>query len=512
MLRSETSAAPGGSRAAALLLAVCLNAAPAAACLKAGALDAAPDAAARAAVEAIGRACDDGLRLLAEGRPGAALPLLRQAAARPELLARDLALPLAEALFGGGAPVEPTLVAWEQLTQPEVLVAARLAELVERLPHGRAAALLSAQPGRGAATLLAARAAFDAAEPPTLRPRRVSPDRVGVLLPLTGALAPLGRALLRGMRLALDARTTLVVRDTHSDPARTRGLVDTLAADGVIAVLGPVDRDASLAAGAAAVRRELPLVRLGVDPGAAPEGPWAIRAFLSRASEAEALVRHARSAGCKRFVVLMEATPFGRAVGAAFQSAAEASTGTPAVVVTYTPGSERLARELKGVAPARPDALLIAGHGPGALDVLRFLARDDVWTRGLGTLRRGRVQILGPSEWRFHPAWKGAARYVRGAVVASEWVGPDDPAAATLTRLCRAGYGHPPGVFEAVGWDALRLVIAARAPSRAELLRVLRRPAGFPGVLGKVRFDARGEPRRVPRLFRLERGAFVRLP
>jgi ABC-type branched-subunit amino acid transport system substrate-binding protein len=86
-----------------------------------------------------------------------------------------------------------------------------------------------------------------------------------------------------------------------------------------------------------------------------------------------------------------------------------------------------------------------------------------------------------------------AGRYVQGALLAPGYFADEkDPVASAFFAAHRTAYGQEPGVSEAFGYDAvklLRLAVERGARTRADLVRVLGSET-FPGVTGAMRFAA----------------------
>ena len=487
------------------------------ACVKAEVLTDASDED-RVSLEALRNDCNDGMRLLREGRATDALPLLKRAAARSDMLVRDVLLPLAEAMYEAGASVEEALVAWEAVHEPVGLVEARRLELVQRLPVGRAAALLKALPNRSAAFALKQRARRDGAKAELFRVG--SPEiagRLGVLLPLSGKLEAFGKQVLRGLRAGLDDDTTLYVRDVAAKGVSFRSLVDELESLGVTAVLGPLSRNHASKIAPLVHARNIPLIRLTVEDPTIERSRWTFRAFLSRGSQCEAQVARAMSKGASQFAVLHADSPYGKALSSVFTKAVESLGGSAVIVQSYPVGSNNLTESIKKLAKHSFDGLYVASPASQAGTVLRFLAREDIWSR-----RRGRsgttkesiryIHLLAPSEWKNTQTLQDAGRYLYGVVVPTEWPGVDDPGTKRFVGTIRRAFGLVPGLFEAVGYDAIRLVQAARADSRLALSDRLRQIKGFDGVLGTTRFNDEGEPVRKARLYRAGTKGFEPLP
>ncbi|MBF0187427.1 MAG: ABC transporter substrate-binding protein [Magnetococcales bacterium] len=90
--------------------------------------------------------------------------------------------------------------------------------------------------------------------------------RIGLLAPLSGRLAPLGRSVVQAAQKALsdhrDVPLSIVTADTSGDPDMAREAVNRLAAEGVQAFVGPVLHEPAKAAAAAALAHGLPIITL----------------------------------------------------------------------------------------------------------------------------------------------------------------------------------------------------------------------------------------------------------
>lgn len=430
------------------------------------------------------------------------------------MLEVDLRLPIAEALLGSGAPVLEALTAWERVRQPAELVAARRFELVARLQHGQASQLLRRDPSRASSALLKARAASDSAEPQQPVLRAVSADRIGVLLPMSGRLVTVGGRLLNGLRLGLSGSTTLVLRDSSAGAAAMPGLVSQLVAEGVVAIVGPVDRLAARAASEAAAKHQVPLLRLSVADKEHEVSDWAFRAFVSRRSQCRAEIARARKLGARRFAIARPDTPYGAAVAAAFAAEVKAAGGRVSVTAVYPAGSPTLQANARQFRDKRFGALFIADNKIARAGLLlRFLAREDIWSKRPGVKapppesKIRYVHVFGPAEWHSGQVPSEALRYLRGSVVAVEWPGAADPAVHKFVASTKAAFDVAPGVFEAVGYDAIQVLKASRGTTRSKMAEALR-TLTFDGVLGRLKFDPTGEPARRARLYRVGKTSF----
>jgi ABC-type branched-subunit amino acid transport system substrate-binding protein len=297
-----------------------------------------------------------------------------------------------------------------------------------------------------------------------------------------------------------------------------RDQVRELVEDRVMAIVGPVAREASGVAVEAAARYGVPIVRFSVAGKEPRKEPWAFRAFLSRRSQSDALVAYARESGVRRVLVLQADTAYGMAVSEAFVQASRAAGLAIEEVLSIPAEQAEFTRWTGTVQEKRFDAVFVGDRISRAGLVLRFLARRDIRTQ---TQRRRSsqteapneslryVRVLGPSEWLTAGVPSSDSQYLRGAVIAVEWPGLAHAGVRSFVAAARAAFEPAPGVFEAVGYDAIRVLQSASADSRDTLREQLRRTAGFDGVLGRVVFDEAGEPIRESRLFRAGRSSFT---
>ena len=488
-----------------------------AACLKAEPLSV-PEPDAAALFAELDRRCEEGLSLLAAGRPAEALPFLRGAIARPELLAIDLTLPFAEALFGAGAPLAETLEAYERvlpISDVEQLRAARLLELAERLDVGQAEQLLAANPERPAASWLRTRAQRD--KQPAAAPIKTG-LRLGLLVPLTGKLAPVGRRILDGAALALGPGVVLLARDSEA-PSGLQPILEELAREGVLAVLGPVDRSKAAQATALSATLGLPHFRLDVG-GEASGAASAIRLGPSRDSELRAIVDRGRREGMTRFLVVHADTPFGIAFAASARRAVQ-SAGLALVDAIQVAGdASDLTTPSRRVFERRPDVVFIGDAAPRIGPWLRYLAAAGVVSRGLTGRVRAEgevrfVQLAGPSEWFDVPIAAADEKYAQGLWISTEWDAGRSPTSRKFVEDGAQKLGRTPGFLEALAFDGTRLVLVLGSDAAALETHIRRARAGgtLPsGVLGPLGLDTRGEPVRTTRLVRLRGRVFEPVP
>jgi ABC-type branched-subunit amino acid transport system substrate-binding protein len=194
----------------------------------------------------------------------------------------------------------------------------------------------------------------------------ISPERIGVLLPLSSssaALRELARETLDGLRMAirfaggggavrngapganvdswlpaesakgkprgLSPGFELVIRDTANDPERAAETMRQLAAEEhVIAVIGPIARSESTAAASAAEAHGVPLVSLSLTLEIPEDSRFVFRHSKGQEEEVRDIVRYAMDyAGARRFVLLYPETGYGRRITELFWNMVEEKGG-----------------------------------------------------------------------------------------------------------------------------------------------------------------------------------------
>jgi ABC-type branched-subunit amino acid transport system substrate-binding protein len=325
---------------------------------------------------------------------------------------------------------------------------------------------------------------------PPIRPEPLPPTagqvKVGVLLPLSGPNAELGKAMLEAAQLALFAtsgeKLTLVPRDT-AGPGGAAGAARAAITDGAQLLLGPL-----LAAEAAAVRPIAAEARVNVIAFATQTqvagGNVFLMGFLPR-QEVAREVSFARERGLSRFGALAPSTPYGRLMTDALRDTVGAAGGTVTKVEYLNPNGADTDAAVKRLVPSGPeaqvgfDALLLPLGG----DQLKQTARQ-IKAAGAGA---DKVQLLGSGLWDDRSIAGEPALY-GGWFAAS----PPDQRREFESRF-QATYGHKPPRLASLAFDAAALAAVLSKQERDPFSReAILNPSGFTGVDGLFRFTDQG--------------------
>jgi branched-chain amino acid transport system substrate-binding protein len=374
--------------------------------------------------------------------------------------------------------------------------------------------------------------AAPAAQPAPPRPQEGGAPRLGLLLPLSGPNAQLGRELLEGAQLAngeqgspfelvpvdtgFDYGNLPVAEGEDSELVRTaraiRGMIQN---ERVLAAVGPVFSGPAVVAAVGAEAAGLPLVvPLAQQSGLDSLGRYTFQLRSTPEAQGRALGEYAALVlGLRTLVVLAPLTDYGWSFEREFTEAAQARGGRVVYRDWYLPGQQKdFTREFAeirrvglGLRPPVPDSLQaddpdIAGaEEPAVVDAIDGMAVvvesfEDARTIAPQVhFHQVRTQMLGNDIW-YDPEALGqlsaAERQdLQGCVFVS---GRDEgsPAARLFEEAFRRRFGRQP-LYASYGYDAARLVIEGWQAGRRErraLRDWLAGVQGYAGASGRVSF------------------------
>jgi ABC-type branched-subunit amino acid transport system substrate-binding protein len=358
---------------------------------------------------------------------------------------------------------------------------------------------------------------------PAARPAPGGGRPVAILLPLTGAYADRGQAMLKAAQLALDApgAPRLAVFDTEGTPPGAATAARTALAGGAALILGPLTSAETAAVAPLARGAGVPVLAFTNDPAQAQPGVWPLG--ITPVQQVRRLVAAAQAQGKSAFAGLLPESDFGHAMGSALMEAAPGATvryygsGMNAINVAArdvsgyasrrgpidaqiraaraleTPEGRKQAQELakQGVPPPPFDTLLLADSGTPLAEIASLLPYYDVYPGNA-------VKILGPAQWSLPDSGAGA---FPGA-----WYAAPDPAARVgFDQAFTAKYGNSAPPLADLAFDAAAI---ARALDTLQGVTVaaLTQAQGFAGADGLLVLTPDGHVRRGLAVFEVQRG------
>jgi branched-chain amino acid transport system substrate-binding protein len=363
-----------------------------------------------------------------------------------------------------------------------------------------AAVLTACEPQIVPAPLYAPQPAFPPPGPPPPAPP-AGPAKVGLLVPLSGPNAELGKAILDAAELALfdkgGERLTLVPRDTKGDARGAADAARAAIAGGAAVILGPLLANEVEAVKPIAAGAHVNVIAFSTMTGLAG-GNTFLMGFLPK-QEVVREVGFARDRGLTRFSALVPNSPYGHLMVDALRDAAGASGATVTDAEYYDPGEGDAGPAISHLLPgsaapgaadqtAQPqpppaphfDALLLPEGGSRLARLARQLRDAGLDPRA--------IRLLGSGLWDepdigSDPALDGG------------WFAASPPDARRgFERRFKATYGHDPPRLASLGYDAAALAAALAQGQEAPPFsrRAILDPQGFSGVDGLYRFTPDG--------------------
>ena len=324
--------------------------------------------------------------------------------------------------------------------------------------------------------------------------------KVGVLLPLSGPNAGLGRDLQQAVQLALGPDGPQPdIRDTQGTPAGATAATQAALAAGDVMLLGPLTQGETAAA--AAVASGTPILAFTSDRQQGRPGVWPLG--ITPQQQVARLVKALSDVGKTQAAAVLPDNLFGAALADGLTRATTAAGDPQPIIRRYPTGNaaalDAALRDVSAIAIRRPpppapdpnnpapppdptlepippapfDSLLLAEGGPGLRAIAAHLADYEI--------RSPAVQVIGPATWA-----RDAANLT---TLTGAWYAAPDPAArAGFERAYTARYGTPPPAFADIAYDAATLARLAVANPAA-----LTRPTGIEGVDGPLALQADGQ-------------------
>jgi len=339
--------------------------------------------------------------------------------------------------------------------------------------------------------------------------------RIGLLCPISGALADFGAQMRNAALLAVDAwrkntggSIDVVAEDTHGDPLGASAAARRLLDQGVAAVVGPLTSESAIAAANVIACADLPQVL----PAASQSGLTSLSDKLYQLSyvpeaAGKRLARYAvDSLGDSTFAVLAPDDAYGRKISEAFQRAALQRGAVVFPVQYYKPGQTDFTTELMRIkriilreqpdsaafissegdtldeqtVPVRIGGVFLPGEVEDLVAILPQLRFGNIFARLLGTDGLSDRERLGPAE-----------EYLEGSIFASAEHRPaDDKMWGRFIAAWKKRNHDEPTLVAAQTYDAVTLaasLIAGRWPTPPQTADS---SALFEGASGTIEFSA----------------------
>ncbi len=363
---------------------------------------------------------------------------------------------------------------------------------------------------------------------------RVQSRVLGVILPLSGRYAAFGRAVQRGMELALEQHGSvefpvqLIYKDSGGDSERSAQAVSELAnTDQALAALGPLTGVAAEAAAARAQLERLPLLTLSQRDGLAETGSYVFRSSLTSSLQARTLARYAvEEKGLGSFAVLAPDNRLGQDMSRRFRTEIEKLGGRIVASRSYAPDATDFRRQILQLKGENPDARQPAESEETnlqkeelpfeALFIPDYSEKVGLIAPQLAYYGVRDIDLLGINGWNDPQLVRLAGEYVEGAVFPDGFFRYSPyPFVQSFVNSYFERYGEEPTILEAQGYDAVAMILAQLSQgaelSRDGLRESLSQLRNYPGVAGSTSFDSQGDAHKVLFLLQVQNGNIVQI-
>ena len=289
----------------------------------------------------------------------------------------------------------------------------------------------------------------------------VEPNKIGMILPVTGNFSRYGRYFEQGVNLALEeynnsheTPVSLVRADSRGNPVDAVGAVRKLIVDeGVVAVLGSVLAVPSVAAAVECNASHVPI--LSPVPTAQridDVGPWVFQTKVSSEIEVSAIARVAREdLRLERFAVLAPSTPEKQELAGFFVQEILSRGGQVVAQETYDEGDSDFREQLEAIRAASPEALFIPGDPEELILMLPQINFYDL-----------QIQLFGLSNWNSEKLLRLSQRELEGAIFPGEALyGKNRESYQHFLEGYRAQYGGDVHPVATAGYFGMRLLLEA---------------------------------------------------
>jgi branched-chain amino acid transport system substrate-binding protein len=330
--------------------------------------------------------------------------------------------------------------------------------------------------------------------------------KIGLLLPLSGQQASLGRTLLQAAEMGLfevgDDKFTLLVEDTAT-AAGADTAARKLLAQGAQILLGPVFSSDTSKIAPITTAAHIPVLAFTNDRSAAQPGVYVMG--VTPQDEVQRVIQYAASQGMQRFAILAPSSTYGNIATQAFRNSVQNANGILAEMELYDPSSPDYTGVVERLATAYQnnpfDALMLSEGGAKLRQLAPLLPAFQIGPQT--------VRIVGTGLWANDPA------LAQETGLAGSWYAAPDPDKwKTFAERYQSVYGQAPDQRAGLVYDAITLIVALgkapsgySAPDYSET--ALTNVSGFNGVTGVFRLNTDGTVERRLAILEVVPGGYV---
>lgn len=314
--------------------------------------------------------------------------------------------------------------------------------------------------------------------PPPPPPASDGKTRVGLLLPLSGRSAEIGKAMLDAAQLALfDAGAkdmVLLPMDTGESPEGAAAAARNAVDQGARLIIGPLFGSSTRAVAPVARASGLNVISFSNDPAVAGDNVYLLGFTVQ--PQVQRVVEHAISSGMSRLAVIAPDSAYGQSVVQAMQDTAAMRGASVDPVAFYesqapdvTPTVRAFAASARGT-----QAIMVPATGARLSTIVPTLAYQGYDPRN--------TKFLGTGLWDVPNIWR------EGGLLGAWFAVPPPEGRAGFEQKFNDTYGRRPPRLATLAYDAVALAAILTRNGGDFSAQTLLNPNGFAGVDGIFRF------------------------
>jgi branched-chain amino acid transport system substrate-binding protein len=325
-------------------------------------------------------------------------------------------------------------------------------------------------------------------------PREV---KVGVSLPVSGALAAYGKTTLEGIRMRVEevnatggvngATIKLIVEDNLGDSTAAINAYNKLAgSDKVVGILGPITSSAALAIRRSAAKLKVPIISPTATSDKVTQGHgYMFRACFNDSFQGRIIANFVIKEAKKAATFVDMNSDYSKGLAKSFKAAFEADGGTVVAEEKYQQKDTEFGAQLKRIKQAGAETVFVPGYPPELPLIIKQ-------SKAIGLTAR----LCGADGWDNEAVINGSGDSIENCLLVGAFSPEDErPAVKAFVAAFKKRTGNNPGTFEALGYDSASLMIEAikGGATPESVQKSLLKIKDFDAVTGRITISPDGD-------------------
>jgi branched-chain amino acid transport system substrate-binding protein len=285
--------------------------------------------------------------------------------------------------------------------------------------------------------------------------------KVGVVLPLTGGLAPVGKQVQAGIKLYMDKngasvggkKVDLIVKDDGGVPDNSKRLAQELIVNDKVAIVGSALTPSAMAIGPLSTQGKVANVVMvsGTSGVINPNNPYMVRTSFTLGQQSGIIAEWAAKNGSKKVVIVQSDWAPGAEAAAVFTDSFTKAGGQVAETIKVPLANPDFAPFLQRARDLNPDTLFVfVPAGQAGTFAKQFAERG---------LDKAGIKLIGPGDIVDDNDLPGMGDAMLGVVTAGIYsVLHDSPTNKAYVEAFKKANGYRPNFISLGGYDGMHLI------------------------------------------------------